>query len=60
MEKELKAYFKTTGTTQTSLADKLGIHRSQITLWIYGQRRPPRKYLSKLSKITGIPVENLL
>jgi plasmid maintenance system antidote protein VapI len=60
MQKELKAFFKTTGKSQNWLAVQVGVHRSYVTLWLQGKRGVPRKYIGKLSKITEIPVEKLI
>ncbi len=42
------------------LAHKLRIHPSLITLWRQGTRKPGKSKLKALSRITGIPIEDLL
>ena len=42
------------------LAHKLRIHPSLITLWRQGARKPGKSKLKALSRITGIPIEDLL
>jgi transcriptional regulator with XRE-family HTH domain len=60
MRKPLKAWLKSSNTTQNQLAVKLGIHRSAVTHWMKGDAKPARDQLKKLSEITGISVEELL
>lgn len=40
----------------SALADKLGITRSAVSQW----KKIPAWHLSKVSEVTGIPVEELL
>jgi transcriptional regulator with XRE-family HTH domain len=42
------------------LAGKLGVSQSLLTLWRQGKRKPGRPQLVKLSKLTGIKIEDLL
>jgi transcriptional regulator with XRE-family HTH domain len=60
MKKPLKAWLKSSNTTQNQLAVQLGIHRSAVTHWVKGHNKPDREKLKRLSEITGISVEELL
>ena len=46
--------------TAQELAVKLGVDGSLITLWRQGKRKPGKSKLKTLSKVTGIPIEDLL
>ena len=48
------------GMNQSAMAKILDVHRSTLSLWINGKRKPARDQLPQLSKLTGIPVERLL
>ncbi len=60
MKKELKRYFRNSCNWQADLARELGVDRSLISHWLAGRRKPGRSKLISLSKITGIPIEDLL
>jgi transcriptional regulator with XRE-family HTH domain len=46
--------------TAQELAGKVGVHSSLVSLWRTGQRKPGAKQLKALSKVTGIPIAELL
>ena len=56
----LLEYINGAGTTQSALAIKLNIHRSTLSCWIRGHRKPSRDQIPSVSAATGIPVERLL
>jgi transcriptional regulator with XRE-family HTH domain len=60
MKKLLLKYFKASGTNANQLANQLKINRSAISHWMSGTSKPAKKYLTELSRITGIPLEDLL
>ena len=60
MKKQLRDFFKRTGMRQCELAAQLGVTPGLISYWRAGKRRPGLDQLKPLSRITGIPVEDLL
>lgn len=60
---KLKKYFGVAQKkvrTQADIARELGVHRSLVNHWIMGRRKPSRKLLKPLSRLTGIKIEDLL
>lgn len=45
--------------TQQQVADKVGVHYSHISHWESGRRIPHLKYLSSLSEIYGVSLDDL-
>jgi transcriptional regulator with XRE-family HTH domain len=46
--------------TASALAEKIGVDQSLITLWKTGKRKPGVAKLKAVSRVTGIPIEDLL
>jgi len=46
--------------SKQSLARQVRVHPSLITLWMQGLRKPGRATLQRLSKVTGLSIEELL
>jgi DNA-binding transcriptional regulator YiaG len=46
--------------TSADIAAELGVSVSTVTLWRQGKRKPSRPQVKKLSRLTGIKVEDLL
>lgn len=57
---ELRAWMERTHTTQGDLARILGIREPQMSRMLTGKRNMRSDYSTKLSDLTGIPVEKLL
>lgn len=55
LEKHTKAKM-----TQADIARELGVSPSLVSYWMAGTRKPGRDKIKQLSKLTGIPVEDLL
>lgn len=48
---------KLQGSTQSSLAEDLGIHQSRISQWASGHGRPEAHYREALRILLGIPTQ---
>ncbi|OQS42311.1 helix-turn-helix domain-containing protein [Chromobacterium haemolyticum] len=59
MEK-LSAWRKRFKLTQKQAADLIGTTQSCFSLWETGTRTIPKKLLTKVSKVTGISIRQLL
>jgi transcriptional regulator with XRE-family HTH domain len=46
--------------SKQELAKRVRVHPSLITLWMKGHRKPGRATLQQLSKVTGLPIKELL
>jgi len=57
---ELRAWMDRTNTTQATLAQFLGIREPQMSRMLNGTRALGSDYATRLSDLTGIPVEKLL
>jgi hypothetical protein len=57
----LRAYFKRTGETRANFNTKMGLKRSNtgVYQWLNGKNGISPKKARKVSKITGIPMEDL-
>ena len=51
---------KQAGLTQETLADKLGVGRTTVTMWETEANTPPTKYLLPLAEIFGCTVDDIL
>jgi transcriptional regulator with XRE-family HTH domain len=60
MQKQLRAYFKRSGTNQNQLANTLGVHRSVVNHWMKGICKPAKGRIFQVADITGIKIEDLL
>lgn len=60
LSEQLKRYRKLSNYTQEALADKCEVSRQAIAKWENGDSLPDVLKLSKLSKILGVPMEELL
>jgi transcriptional regulator with XRE-family HTH domain len=49
-----------TETTQAELATKMGVSQPAVSDWINGHTFPSIKNLRRLSKITGLTIDELL
>lgn len=56
----LADYFEQTGRTHRSLAIKLGVDRSYISLLVSRNRQPSLPMAIEIAKYTGVPLESLL
>lgn len=57
---ELLAFLERSGMNQSALALRLNVHRSTLSLWINGKRKPARNSIPELSEVTGVPIERWL
>jgi transcriptional regulator with XRE-family HTH domain len=46
--------------SQRTLADRLGVGQSTISLWLRDERKPSNERLLKLYEITGVPLTTLM
>jgi Predicted transcriptional regulators len=58
--KDFKALRKESGFTQTDIAVELGIKTSTVSMWETGDSLPRADKLSKLAKLFGCTVDDLL
>lgn len=58
--KALEDYLQLTGMTQAELGKRAGMEASAINHIMKGRREPRISNLRKLSKATGISIENLV
>lgn len=56
----LRDYRTTNGLTQSELGEKLGVSAETIYRWENGKRAPSLAGLKRISKKTGITVEELV
>ena len=42
------------GMTQTDIAQRLGVHQPQVSLWLSGARMPKSSNLHRLAEVLGI------
>ena len=52
--KALHEYMAATGLNQSKLADRIGVTRSTVTLWLQGKRNPSADHLDLIAARTGI------
>lgn len=59
---ELREYREgqTPRLSQQGLAEKLGVTSAAVSRWESGARFPERRYLPKISKLTGVSLMELL
>ena len=57
--KALRQYMEATGLNQSKLAERVGVSRSTITLWLQGKRAPTDDRLDIISARTGIDRKKL-
>ncbi|HEX4304974.1 MAG TPA: helix-turn-helix transcriptional regulator [Solirubrobacterales bacterium] len=57
--KNLRRLRKAAGLTQEELAERAGVHRTEIGLLEHGKRRPGLEMLVKLAGSLGVPPEEL-
>jgi transcriptional regulator with XRE-family HTH domain len=57
---KLKRWMDKSQTSQAALARQLVVHRSLVCHWLRGSRKPGRNQLLRLSRTTGIKIEDLL
>ncbi len=46
--------------TQTQLAEKLGIHKQSLTVWLNGNKNPKIETLAKIAKVLEVPLSSLI
>lgn len=51
---------KSSGFTQETLAKKMNVDQSTVSLWESGKSKPQRKLHKKLAKLLGCTVDELL
>lgn len=57
---ELKDYRAANDLSQAALAGQLGVRRVTVARWESGERRPSRQYAGEISKMTGLPVAEIV
>jgi transcriptional regulator with XRE-family HTH domain len=59
---ELKAYRKRQRPplSVTALAEKMGVSPAAVSRWESGKRRPDKKFVPTLAKMTGVPALELM
>lgn len=57
---ELVAYRERENLSRAELADKFGVSRETIFRWETGQRRPDKAFIPQISKLTGVPILELM
>ena len=55
----IREYMKATGQNQSTFARRVGVHRSTVTLWVQGRRRPSKDQAWRIHTQTGIALEKL-
>ena len=55
--KKLREIIKKSGLSLTEFADKIGVNRSQISLWINGSRKPRPKAIREICEALNIPID---
>jgi transcriptional regulator with XRE-family HTH domain len=56
----LRIYLARSNLSQRDLAKLLDVHEATVSYWISGKNKPKRTLITRLAKITGIPVTDLL
>jgi transcriptional regulator with XRE-family HTH domain len=56
----LRIYLERSNLSQRDLAKLLSVHEATVSYWISGKNKPKRTLLTRLAKLTGIPVVELL
>ena len=56
----LRKYLEDTGTTQSELAQSLGVTQPTVWEWLNGHSKPSAARLVRLSSVTGISIDALL
>lgn len=57
---KLREWMKKSGTTQMALAKTMGVRQGAISGWLIGRTEPGFKKLLKLSKVTGLSIDELI
>tara|TARA_Y100000817_G_C16813086_1_gene525147 strand:- start:6 stop:230 length:225 start_codon:yes stop_codon:yes gene_type:complete len=60
MSNNIKHYIKKNGLQNTYIAQQLGCHRTEISQWIAGKRKPSRDRLKKLARILRCRMQDLI
>jgi transcriptional regulator with XRE-family HTH domain len=55
--KSLRDYMAATGLNQSQLAERVGVSRSIVTLWLQSKRFPSEFQRFKIHKATGIAID---
>ena len=58
-ENTIKDHIKDCGYVQKWVATKVGVHESELSRWIKGERTPNDERLKKLSKLLGVSRQKL-
>lgn len=58
--KVMKRVREKKGYSVRSLADEIGVNYSSISLWENGKRKPRNENATKLEKLLGMPLQELL
>ena len=56
----LRNYLERSNLSQRDLAKLLSVHEATVSYWISGKNKPKRTLITRLAKLTGIPVTDLL
>jgi len=57
--KELRAYLVANGISQGELARRMRSDRFQVSRWLNGVKRPNVTTLKRISKVTGLTLDQL-
>lgn len=55
----IREYLAATGQSQTQFAERVGVSRSAVTLWLQGKRFPSEFQRFRIHKATGIEMDRL-
>lgn len=58
--RSLAEYLEKTGRTQQSLAERLGVHPSYVSMLASRERRPGLRLALKIEAETGVPVASFV
>ena len=56
---KLKEIIQESGYKQNFIAQKLGVHRTEISQWIAERRRPRNDQITEMSKLFGCKIKDL-
>ncbi len=58
--RKLKAYLSDAGKTQSEFAAAMGVSQPTVSDWVNGEARPSIENLIVISRITGLPIDDLV
>ena len=59
MENKLKEAIINSGYKNTFLAQKLGVHSTELSQWIANRRRPRNEQIRNLAKLLGCKIKEI-